>query len=324
MKEQTKSPANTAAALVDRIARVITHPGVFHADDVCATAYLRLFGYTGVVERRIPTAAELDDPNVLVVDIGHRHEPALLNFDHHQFGKKDWEAGVGVRWDTGVPFAAFGLLVDYVGHHDESVNSRLITRLVEPVDAADTGWGEVTGTRPTVSFSRVISGFNPLPGATAAERAAAFEAAIEVAKQVITNVVTAAEAASAARTLVLGAQTTLGGRVLLLEQFAPWEDHFRDRPDQDKLVYVVYPSERGGFCIQQIPVEPGSFKGRLPLPEAWVTPRPRRGKELAELLGLASYGDATFCHGGRFIGGAETLPDTLKMAELALTGLTEE
>lgn len=36
------------------------------------------------VEWRVPTKAELDNPEVWVVDIGYRYEPEKHNFDHHQ------------------------------------------------------------------------------------------------------------------------------------------------------------------------------------------------------------------------------------------------
>src|SRR5690606_39789339 len=37
-----------------------------------------------VIERREPTSADLSDGSVAVIDVGHLHEPALNNFDHHQ------------------------------------------------------------------------------------------------------------------------------------------------------------------------------------------------------------------------------------------------
>ena len=293
---------------------IITHPGIFHADDVCSVAFLRLLGVTAPVERRVPSAADLEDPTVLVLDIGGRHEPSLLNFDHHQFTHEDWAAGRGARWD-GVPYAAFGLLADHFAHANPQVHQRFDERLVQPVDAADCGWGSIEGDRPTLSFSAVITGFNPGPDATPAERIAAFDAAVEVAKQVIANTTAEAEAFVEARDTVSGADTAVGDRVLILEKFVPWSEHLFDRADQHDLLYVVFPSLRGGFCVQQVPEEPDSFKGRKALPEAWAA---KRGQELAELLGLSSGGDATFCHGGRFVGGAETLEDCLKMARLAV------
>jgi hypothetical protein len=40
------------------------------------------------IDRREPTEAELEDPEVLVLDVGGRHEPEKNNYDHHQFPRE--------------------------------------------------------------------------------------------------------------------------------------------------------------------------------------------------------------------------------------------
>ena len=63
---------------------IVTHPGGAHKDDFLACAVL-LSAFPVSIFRRDPTEDELADPQVAVVDVGHRHEPDLNNFDHHQF-----------------------------------------------------------------------------------------------------------------------------------------------------------------------------------------------------------------------------------------------
>ena len=72
--------------MAKRTELVITHPGSAHFDEVVAIAILMaVHGDTTFrIERREPTTFELDDPNVWVIDIGNRHQPAKRNFDHHQ------------------------------------------------------------------------------------------------------------------------------------------------------------------------------------------------------------------------------------------------
>lgn len=75
--------------------KIITHGGRAHRDEFLAIA-LALSGEGDQpvhfrnsefrIERRDPTDAELDDPDTWVIDVGGRHEPDLLNFDHHQEG----------------------------------------------------------------------------------------------------------------------------------------------------------------------------------------------------------------------------------------------
>ena len=64
--------------------KIITHPGQAHNDEFLAIAVLCAHTSVLSIERREPTQEELEDPRVLVVDIGGRHEPEKGNFDHHQ------------------------------------------------------------------------------------------------------------------------------------------------------------------------------------------------------------------------------------------------
>ncbi len=65
---------------------IITHPSSAHFDEVTAISLiLAVYADTEFrIERREPAPAELDDPDVWVIDIGDRHEPEKHNFDHHQ------------------------------------------------------------------------------------------------------------------------------------------------------------------------------------------------------------------------------------------------
>ena len=65
---------------------VLTHPGSAHKDEFLACCVLLALHPVPIV-RREPTAADLNDPQVAVVDVGHTHDPARNNFDHHQLPK---------------------------------------------------------------------------------------------------------------------------------------------------------------------------------------------------------------------------------------------
>jgi hypothetical protein len=65
---------------------IITHPGSAHFDEVTAVSLILAMHVDTAfrIERHEATPAELDNPDVWVVDIGDRHEPEKHNFDHHQ------------------------------------------------------------------------------------------------------------------------------------------------------------------------------------------------------------------------------------------------
>jgi hypothetical protein len=90
---ETARQARTAADETDEkkkilagVRRIVTHPGLAHVDDIlsCALAYAFGVQHDAVIERRRASAADLDDPETLVLDVGLVHDPARLDFDHHQ------------------------------------------------------------------------------------------------------------------------------------------------------------------------------------------------------------------------------------------------
>ena len=78
---------------ISKIKNAFTHGGIFHADDVFATALLKILNPDILVTRgnQIP-----DNFEGIIYDIGGGE------FDHHQKEKR-------IR-ENGVPYAAFGLL----------------------------------------------------------------------------------------------------------------------------------------------------------------------------------------------------------------------
>ena len=65
---------------------LLTHPGGAHKDEFLACSVLLALHPVPVV-RREPTPADLAEVSVCVVDVGHEHDPARNNFDHHQLPK---------------------------------------------------------------------------------------------------------------------------------------------------------------------------------------------------------------------------------------------
>lgn len=86
---------------------VITHPGSAHKDDFLACSVL-LARHRIPLERRDPLPEELEDPEIAIVDIGHRHEPAKSNFDHHQFDRDH------------VPTCSLSLILQDIGLYEDA------------------------------------------------------------------------------------------------------------------------------------------------------------------------------------------------------------
>ncbi len=68
------------------VTSIVTHPGSSHKDEFLACSVL-LAVHAVPIYRREPTQEDLQDSRCCVVDVGHQHDSALRNFDHHQFSK---------------------------------------------------------------------------------------------------------------------------------------------------------------------------------------------------------------------------------------------
>ena len=70
---------------------IVTHPGHAHRDDFLSVCFVLAMcaeeGNSPSLKRRNPTEEDLNDPSVVVLDVGEQHQPELSNFDHHQFDR---------------------------------------------------------------------------------------------------------------------------------------------------------------------------------------------------------------------------------------------
>ena len=304
--------------------RIGTHSGPFHADDAFACAALRLlFPEAEVLRTR--DQAVLDSCDI-VLDVGGVHDAGTLRFDHHQRG------GAGTR-ENEIPYASAGLiwrhfgasLVEHLYPENSAVERGAIwlhleERVFQGVDAIDCGYRLLSEDAPediepryrTLTLSHVVGGMNPRWDEDQSDEVfmAAFEHAMEFSSGVLLREM--AFAASLAKTERLVREAPLEGQILVLDKYCPWNEALFSREDHESVLYVVFP-QRETWMIFQVPVEEGSFTGRLPLPEAWAG---LRDGALAELIGVT---DATFVHAGRFCGGAASRKGAVQMAQLAIT-----
>lgn len=91
-----------------KVRRIIVHPGLAHVDDImsCALAYACGVPHNAAVERRRPTAEDLDDRATLVLDVGFVHDPERLDFDHHARDRNE------------TPKCSYVLLAEWLGVAD--------------------------------------------------------------------------------------------------------------------------------------------------------------------------------------------------------------
>lgn len=282
-------------------AKAFTHSGKFHADDVFSSALLLYLNPQITITRGNRVPEEYDG---IVFDIGRGR------YDHHQRDSR-------VR-ENGVPYAAFGLLWEELGGEilGGTLAQRFDEEFVQPLDNNDN-----TGEKN--ELATLIGNFNPVwdemeaaDGVTEEERdrglSVGFLRAVQVAGMVLENKFARYRADARADekiNQVLAMQETQGGdaRILVLPEFVPCQKRLKETD----IAFVIFPSNRGGYCIQP-QKKPDSMNYKCSFPKQWLG---IENEELQKATGLASAG---FCHKGGFLMTVGDEADAIRACEISL------
>lgn len=282
-------------------AKAFTHSGKFHADDVFSSALLLYLNPQITITRgnRVPEGYD-----GIVFDIGRGR------YDHHQRDSR-------VR-ENGVPYAAFGLLWEELGSGilGETLAQRFDEEFVQPLDKNDN-----TGEKN--ELASLIGNFNPVwdeteaaDGVTEEKRdrglSVGFLRAVQVAGMVLENKFARYRADARADekiNQVLAMQETQGGdaRILVLPEFVPCQKRLKETD----TAFVIFPSNRGGYCIQP-QKKPDSMNYKCSFPKQWLG---LENEELQKATGLASAG---FCHKGGFLMTVGDEADAIRACKISL------
>ena len=313
-----------------------THDGLFHADDVFATALLSLMSEEINVVRGPDTEIPKDKSNWIIYDIGEGE------LDHHSPANKEAN---GVHLGTLIPYAACGLVwkkyykeilegIDCPEEYYDKVFISLDNSLIQGIDCFDNGYTPVSlllEKMPNIPpeqkkqlqnsgdlgfiISKVIKDFNPGWNSDYSYYEA-FMDAVSFAKDILLNRLDSIISGLDATDYVLQCIAFSSNHIMTMDKFAPWEGVLKSQkndPIAQDIWYVVYPALRGGWNIQcalSNPDDRTSF--RHPLPSEWYG---LRYDELAKISGVES---AQFCHISGFLAGCKDKDDTLKMAYIAM------
>ncbi|MBC8127710.1 MAG: MYG1 family protein [Gloeobacteraceae cyanobacterium ES-bin-144] len=101
---------------------ILTHPGGSHKDEFLACCLL-LAKHSVPIVRREPSADDLSDPAIAVIDVGGEHDVQRGNFDHHQFPKDH------------PPICSLSLVLQHLGVYQDA---RAFCEWLEPAEWFDT------------------------------------------------------------------------------------------------------------------------------------------------------------------------------------------
>lgn len=168
---------------MQQVNSIITHNGVFHADEVVAIALLRILGVNcPVIRTRDAKIIEegKKDASTFIIDVGTVLDHTNGNYDHHQ--------------DLDLPSAA-GLIWEHFKNEicPNVLAQTFFTQFISAIDMVDTNRNNIHETLSTTlpqgfrTVSSIIAGFNSDNVFSDIAQQLAFDTAISFAIQIIEN-----------------------------------------------------------------------------------------------------------------------------------------
>lgn len=272
-------------------ASCITHSGTMHADEVFATAFLDMYlGERTVFRTNI--VPDNINPNILVYDVGRG------KYDHHQLD--------ALKRENNITYSSFGLLWkdfgrDFLKKQDieyvEDVFLGIDKDLVEYIDADDNGFFPKIDAKYMVkTLPGIIKIFNPSYLADEDE-STQFEKAVSLAKTILEEEILYINGKVYADKQIqeLLEDINENDKYIILNTYLPYEESVLNNEKANNILFVAFPSNRGGYAIKTLPKSIDDKTARLEFPEEWGG---LEGKELQEVSGIKGL---SFCHVGRFI-----------------------
>lgn len=286
-------------------ANCITHSGTMHADEVFATAFLDLYLEDVRVFRTIKIDGDVSDK--YIYDIGRG------KFDHHQLD--------ALKRDNGITYSSVGLLWREFGRdflkkygfsNIEEVFNGVDKDLIEGIDAEDNGFfPKIEANYKAKTLPNIIKIFNPSFDSGENEKDQ-FLKAVKLAKMILEEEVVYinGKVISDKKVTEIINNSDVSKGYLYLEEYVPFDDAIFNHPEGEKILFVAYPSNRGGYAIKTVSKNSNDRTSRKKFPEEWAG---LQGDELEEVSGIVGL---NFCHAGRFIVNCSSLEAMNKVLEV--------
>lgn len=287
-------------------ANLITHSGNFHADDIFATVFMSKIIKNPVLYRLNNYTDDIKT-DAIIYDIGGG------KFDHHQVMSDYREDGITKYSSVGLLWREFGreYLKTITDTDIEFLFNEIDNNLIYQIDAIDNGqFPTIESNYKVKTLSDIISMYNPNWN-NQDKMDECFMKAFNFANEIFDLEINKLISKQKAEKKVEEEISKCDGQILVLKEFMPFKDFILEskNPLARTLKFVIFPSQRGGYTIHTIPKSKLDRTPRLSFNNSWCG---LRDKELQQISGIES---AIFVHPDGFIGGANTLEDSIKMAK---------
>lgn len=296
---------------------ILTHSGIFHADDIFATATVNLYFKNKDKKIKIAHKRSFKPEDIekadIVYDVGMIYNPKKLRFDHHQNDSR-------LIRPNGIPYAAFGLVFKHFGPELISILSKnknkkfikdcydvIEERLIQHVDAMDNGTLTYKKRFEDIDVATIDNYFQMCKVNIKSENSKdidkKFFELVKFAETFLENVVMYSINAGQEKELATKAyKKSKDKRVIVCEKF--YNFNFNKFPEP---LLTVYPDSRGNWSAKVVEKGNELYNARFYFPESW---RGLVDNDLDEVTGI---NDCKFCHKTGFLAVHKTEKGVLEM-----------
>ena len=296
---------------------LLTHSGLFHADDIFATALLTLYFKNKEPKTKIKYKRSIDQKDIdkadIVYDIGRIYNPKKFRFDHHQ-------NDASLVRKNGIPYAAFGLVFKHFGTElismiSDNKNKKFIQecfekieeKLVKHVDAMDNGCITYKKIFEDIDIATIDNYFQMCKVNANFDDPKKldnkFFELVKFAQSILENVILYSINIETEKDLAIKFyKKSKDKRIVICDRFY----NFNFNKFEEPLV-IVYPDLRGNWSAKVVDKSNELYNARIYFPESW---RGLNDEELEKVTGIEG---STFCHKSGFLVVNKTKEGILKM-----------
>lgn len=271
--------------------KIYTHGGMFHADEVMATAILgewerwdKRKEQPGLDVIRLKNLSEIPDDGY-ILDIGREYNPVERKFDHHQ---------EFLTRPDGYPYATAGLIWEHFGKGfldiSEEVWEMVDESLIKGIDAHDSdseydfSASCSAGDVRVMTLSNIISSMNGDPEYQEEN----FKAAVKLAANVLIDTIEKCFLRSYAKSVVRKSTLSKEGRCsyYIFSESFPWHEAVCETEAE----FIIAPSLLPGnpISLLAVPASPGTRELKRPIERPdWFDGFIQNGKSIAGCKDIA-------------------------------------
>jgi uncharacterized UPF0160 family protein len=304
--------------------KIVTHDGVFHTDEVMATAMLKIcYNINEVIRTRDESIISKykNDKDTFVLDVGGEYNNDFENYDHHQRSftlthpkTKILFSTAGLIWRDYGYALIISILPKSADYDEKFIYNKMYEDIISVIDAHDNGNFEardriLSTNKNAINIASIVSMFNPAwednddttTEAYKQKEDKAFEEAVNVCMAIIKKYIQREYGELQAEEYMKAqlAKTSVDDEIFIMDKFAPWKKALVEEnkvlgENGYKFKVAIYPNKTNTQYIAE------AVKGRDGV-DRFLFPKNLRGLPKETLIAMTGCKSIEFVHRTGFL-----------------------